>query len=901
MNSRIATQLTQIEGLSPDLQQRLSQLLDAYLTSVEQGEPLDRDRLLAENPDLAGPLAEYLDSLELLQDAAAGFQPAAGLSPWPDSAGDDNRQLGDFRIVREIGRGGMGVVYEACQVSLKRRVALKVLPYNALLDAKQVARFRKEAQAAAQLQHPGIVPVYAVGSDRGLHYYAMQYIDGQPLDRVVEQLRRSSSIKAAKARAATVAASATANQQEPAWESSLQRTSVPSDSTRGGVSDHAVAGGLQLDKSAFREDREDAPSDDTVSGDQSRSLVSLYLEDSRAYFRKVAGLGIQAADALQAAHQEGVVHRDIKPSNLLLDNEGKLWIADFGLARCRDDANLTRTGDMIGTMRYMSPEQTRRESRVVDHRSDIYSLGLTLYELLTFRHAVRGNDPADILRQLDREQPYRPRLWNKRIPADLENIVQKAIAKSPDQRYATAGELAEDLRRFLDGLPTMARQPPALEKLGKWARRHYYALAVLLTALSLALGGMGIVNLSLARRNSQTSDSLRQTQNQLQQALLLIAIRDARSGLEVLESGDQQAAYAIMRKALEPESALTDDSAAALTYQLASLLNDVARGYEQDAPDIALQLYNASLEHQQRMSELGDSTTKHHLLLGATHARVGGIYTQRGEPRPAMEAYKQSLEVLELAFAHDQDDARLRWELATALNNQGRLLQAMERDERAEAVFRRALGLFELSPAEPVTESSQGHAEDLPQVERRPPGLEDQECLSAVHYNLGLCLERQNELEEALSHYESAMERAGIAREHDVSGNRHDEIMGKAPVKAGRLLRDLGRHGEALRMMQQSVPYIRHDAGSLLELVGDLAVLLQEARNGSSADSAQDVTAQSIEEQVLLILPLLTELGVDLGAEIGNNEALRVLATRPSVQRRLAELSGGTRNRFPLK
>jgi serine/threonine protein kinase len=177
---------------------------------------------------------------------------------------------------------------------------------------------------------------------------------------------------------------------------------------------------------------------------------------STAYFRTVANLGTQAAEALEHAHQLGVVHRDIKPANLLVDGRGNLWITDFGLAHCQSQAGLTMTGDLVGTLRYMSPEQALAKRLLIDHRTDIYSLGVTLYELLTLEPAFSGRDREELLRQVAFEEPRTPRQRNKAIPRELETIVLKAMEKSPESRYATAQELADDLRRFLEDRPIQA-------------------------------------------------------------------------------------------------------------------------------------------------------------------------------------------------------------------------------------------------------------------------------------------------------------------------------------------------------------------------------------------------------------------------------------------------------------
>ena len=205
------------------------------------------------------------------------------------------------------------------------------------------------------------------------------------------------------------------------------------------------------------------------------------------HIRVVARLGIQAAEALHAAHEYGIVHRDVKPSNLLLDDQGKLWVTDFGLARCRENQGLTQTGDVLGTMRYMSPEQALGRTALVDHRTDVYSLGVTLYELATLHHPADELSDAQLL--FDRNRPgAKPlRHWNRHIPRDFQTIVLKCIAEFPHERYSTAHELADDLERFLEGQPILASPPSLMSRVSKWAKRRrgvvYAAAAVLLVAV----------------------------------------------------------------------------------------------------------------------------------------------------------------------------------------------------------------------------------------------------------------------------------------------------------------------------------------------------------------------------------------------------------------------------------
>ncbi len=208
---------------------------------------------------------------------------------------------------------------------------------------------------------------------------------------------------------------------------------------------------------------------------------------SRSFFRSVAQLGAQAAEGLEHAHSVGVVHRDIKPANLLLDVRGNLWITDFGLAHVHGDTQLTMTGDVVGTLRYMSPEQALAQRGMLDQRTDIYSLGVTLYELLTLEPAFDGRDRQELLRQIAFEEPKPPRRWNRAVPVDLETILLKAMAKEPSGRYATAQEMADDLRRFLGDEPVLARRPTMVQKAAKWCRRHR---ALVATAVLVGVAGL---------------------------------------------------------------------------------------------------------------------------------------------------------------------------------------------------------------------------------------------------------------------------------------------------------------------------------------------------------------------------------------------------------------------------
>jgi serine/threonine protein kinase len=434
---------------------RVIAALDEYLADLEAGRKPDRRAFLAKHADLAEALTECLDGMEALHQAtSAPHQPAAGWTAPADCQPD--AALGDFRIIREIGRGGMGVVYEAEQLSLGRRIALKVLPFALTLDPRQLQRFKNEARAAAQLHHPHIVPVYFVGSERGVHFYAMQFIEGQSLADLIHGLRQI-----AGRRKGSAAATATPARRKDS---------------------HGVTTGPYLPPS---------PAAAETVADPVGALATAYSTNSAQFYRHVARLGMQAAEALEHAHQYGVVHRDVKPGNLLLDAGGDVWVTDFGLAQFQADGGLTQTGDLLGTLRYMSPEQALGQRGVVDQRTDVYSLGATLYELLTLRPPFEGADRQTLLRQIGADEPRPPRAVEPSVPRELETIVLKALAKAPAERYATARDLADDLRRFLEHQPIRARPATLAQRAWKWARRHpSLVAAVVVVSLLTAVGSL---------------------------------------------------------------------------------------------------------------------------------------------------------------------------------------------------------------------------------------------------------------------------------------------------------------------------------------------------------------------------------------------------------------------------
>jgi WD40 repeat protein/serine/threonine protein kinase/tetratricopeptide (TPR) repeat protein len=483
-------------------------LAEEFVARYRNGERPALSEYCTAHPELAQEIQDLFPALVMMEELAPGDESSASVAaPSPILlAGLPRERLGDYRILREIGRGGMGVVYEAEQVSLGRHVALKVLSSHALLDPRYVQRFLREARSAARLHHNNIVPVYGVGEEEGFYYYVMQFIQGQGLDEVLVELQRLRQVNQVASLSSTrpdkdVSAADIAqgllsgsfgfrgakleSEARPESESEAQPESAK------GVPVNAEPGPAPTP---------DVPSNPGMPSQAGSSNIHLpgqvghtTLSDSsgRQYWQSVARIGVQVADALAYAAGQGILHRDIKPSNLLLDMQGTVWVTDFGLAKAETDQdNLTHTGDVIGTVRYMAPERFRGQA---DLRGDVYSLGLTLYELLTLRPAFAGTERNILFEQVMHDEPPRPRELNLAVPHDLETIVLKAIARDPARRYQTPAELADDLKRFVDDRPIRARRVGELERFWRWCRRNP-AVSSLLAALVLVfvIGFVGV-------------------------------------------------------------------------------------------------------------------------------------------------------------------------------------------------------------------------------------------------------------------------------------------------------------------------------------------------------------------------------------------------------------------------
>ncbi|REK15730.1 MAG: serine/threonine protein kinase [Planctomycetota bacterium] len=742
-----------LAGLSRAQKERLSSILDDYLRALENGFPPSPEEVIAAHPDLAAPLESYLASLAELHDVAATFGGNLPQSEQPQQEAEDSeRRLGDFELLREVGRGGMGVVYEARQISLGRRVALKVLPFAAVLDRRQIARFKNEAQAAAQLHHPNIVPVFAVGVERGVHYYAMQFIDGQPLDEAIADMRR---------------------QRDP--------------------SARTETGGTTTTQNAL-DDETESPSDAPRHGTRSGKPRTPGPE----YFREVIRLGIQAAEALHAAHSDGIVHRDVKPSNLLLDAEGKLWITDFGLARCQTDAALTQTGDIVGTRQYMSPEQALGQHALVDQRTDIYSLGVTLYEMLTLRPAADGTSTTTQPARSPRHEPVRPRTLQPQLPADLETVVLKAMAYERDERYLTAQLLADDLQRVLEGQPTVARPPTLVDRLSKYARRHRRVVAAAAAACLAAIIALSAGILLVNRERTKAEQSFARAEDYFKQAQGTVDKFGSQFAGRLAEvPGAESVRRELLADTLEYYETFVEQAGddPALRAELATTQGKIGALNDQlGLRDEAIDAHRKAIAMLEGLVAAQPEVDDYRRRLAVCRNNLGLTLSRAGRFEEALDQLQQAIAAQQQLVSEQAQADGLHSELAVSFVNLGDLQRQQGADDAAEASLREAIRL----------------QEQLAETARRGDGTGNVEWLRnlAATYNQLAALAGQDPA-DAVGWYEKAVAYQRQALEAQPEGLRHKSDLATwlnnlaaARARTGDLEKAAATYSEAIDLQQ---------------------------------------------------------------------------------------------------
>ncbi len=574
----------------------------------------------------------------------AGLEPAGSVGSEPTRV----RYFGDYEIVREIARGGMGVVFQARQTSLNRPVALKMILAGQLADETDIKRFYTEAEAAANLDHPGIVPIYEVGQHEGQHYFSMGFIDGQSLSQRL------------------------AEGPLPAGEA--------------------------------------------------------------------AELIRRVSEAIEYAHQHGVVHRDLKPANILMDQNGNPRVTDFGLAKkVQGDSGLTGSGQIMGTPSYMPPEQAGGKRGEVGPAADVYSLGATLYASLTGRPPFQAATAMDTVIQVVSEEPVPPRRLNAAIPRDLETICLKCLEKEPGKRYESAAALGEDLRRYVAGEPIAARPVGQAERAWRWCRRKPVIAGLIASLVVTVIGGFVGITLGWLEARRQRSAA--------------------------------EENFALARRAVDDYLTRVSESRVLRVPGLEPLRRELLED--------ALRYYRGFVELRGH-----DPSVREELV--RAYERVGRINELVGTDAAALDAFRQSLALAEAVAAARPGDAGVKQHIAAVHNSIG-LIQ-MKNGQVDEAF--RSLNL--------------ARSIDLALSQAHPTELGYQVELAGHLHNLGIFLEQTGRPAEALERLEEALglyER--LAKAYPESDFFRFELA-KTGRGTGNVLTDLGRVPEAMERYRRS-------------------------------------------------------------------------------------------------
>jgi eukaryotic-like serine/threonine-protein kinase len=805
------------------------------------------------------------------------------------------RQLGDFRIIREIGRGGMGVVYEAEQVSLGRHVALKVLPQQALAGSSNLERFRLEARAAARLHHTNIVPVFGVGDQDGLHYYAMQFIAGEGLDVVFAKLCAGASPEA------TVTVTAIRDLlsgQFPAPEKSGVRSSTvrPSADT-GPIAGTSTGGG---DYSvAPRKPLPEAP-----ASDRSPPLKPSGNKAEAPYYRSIARVGLQVAEALAYAHSQGILHRDIKPSNLLLDDKGTVWVTDFGLAKAEGSDALTQTGDVVGTLRYMAPERFDGWS---DPRSDLYSLGVTLYELLTLRPLFEEPNRALLIKRVTQELPPAPRKLQPKIPRDLETIVLKTIAKEPAQRYASAEEMAEDLRRFLADRPIKARRTSEAERLWRWSRRNP-ALAVSLSALFLVLA-LGLIAATVLWRRAEHQREVAAGLRDLAEAR-----RNDAERLRGQSEDRRKAAEASAREA-ERQRARAEANFGRARAAVDDTLNQISESQLKSVPGLQplrRDLLRSALRfYEDFVNERGDDPALK-AGLAAAQLRLAKIQRELGGDSQARDTLTKAHELYETEVRNHPDDRGLRDGLAQCCVHTGvaqmpsdqaltrferaiTLWQALRQAEPGNTVYQRELAnTYNLIAAlhdqrgrlaESLRADEQAFALRRTLVSAHPDDPSFQNALASSLNNLGVLLDKTSvEKHEVMAMFCRSVEHSRIACAAAPEVVRYGRFLIVALRNVGSFEFAMGHPDGALRAFLESLEVSRRLVRENPAIVSLRRELYQDYQSVGDIHREQGREAEAVQSHRQAV-ELVGALPRETGRDIFNVACFLSLCARPATDR----------------
>lgn len=673
-------------------------IADQFLDDCRRGDDPAIESLAEEHPDWSEEIKDVLPTALLMEQ----FKRQKNFGRVEADRGvrfgtSFLKKLGDYRIIREIGRGGMGIVYEAEQESLKRRVALKVLRPSLTMDEKTAARFEREAQAAASLHHTNIVPVFGVGQQDDIRYYVMQLIEGKTLDTIARDSNAAPKDHAVGLRDA------------PQFDVS------PSTVTRMRLSHSQTPASSQYleDFDAFAESKvsQSGSTEQSVSNSKDSRPAARPIRTAQDW-RWMASVGIEISDALEYAHQHGILHRDIKPGNVLVDNDGGVWITDFGLAKpsdaTADNAGITASGDAVGTLRYMAPEQLDGVSNV---QTDLYSLGITLYELVTGVPAYAHKDRAQLLQLIVKQEPVRPRKLVPDIPRDLETIILKSISREPNRRYQSALDFQDDLQRFLDYRPIRARRAGVVERMWRWCRRNPAVAIPTMVSFVLLLCLASVTSTGYLKLKQAFADTDGQREraeaNQKQaEANFAVAVNERQRAEDQRERAEQNLEQ--VRKEQSRAQANLELSLDALEAVFHRFAPDALAQNEETAADTAednfdprfdvvvtkqdVALLKSMLEFYDEFAQQNKDDQRLQREAAQAYRRVGDIHTRLGAFADAQGAYDRALEMYAAVCRNLPIEHELQRQLAAVQNDLGLVLKMRGRLTAARNMHLKALG-----------------------------------------------------------------------------------------------------------------------------------------------------------------------------------------------------------------
>jgi serine/threonine protein kinase/tetratricopeptide (TPR) repeat protein len=600
---------------------RLVELVSECIARMEDEGEAVLDELCAREPQHAEALRERIARLR----ASGMLEPAALAGGMPE-------RLGDFQLVRRVASGGMGVVYEARQLTMDRRVALKLVRPEMLYFPGARERFRREIDAVARLSHPGIAAIYVCGEEGELPYFAMEFVEGASLSDVLADL--------AGRTAATLTGA-------DLWECVNARA-----------------------RRGERRERADAP---LFEGDWTRACVRA-LRD--------------ACNVVEYAHASGVLHRDLKPGNVLLTPEGRVVVVDFGLAALEGASTLTRSGAQLGSLPYMAPEQLRGDAARIGPATDVYGLGVTLFELLALRRPFEGDSATSMERAISEGGPRELRATNPSVSRDLETVVLCALDADPLRRYATPGEFAADLSRVLAGRPVSARRVGALGRAKRWIVRKPARAFALIGGPLLAVAAVS--GWYASRRGAEVAQTAEQIAlAQFEVTLGAVEVLASQGGEQPIERllsllDEAQKAYGALEAKIRGSGALAPERAR-LERLRADLLEQLGRRADSEAA------YRQAAQSAKRLIETSGQPRVWRAQTADILSQLGGVLQRQSRWQEAYEAFEEARATAAPALAASPPDDLGRQAWAAAEINRAQLLRLVGEFDEARAGFERAL------------------------------------------------------------------------------------------------------------------------------------------------------------------------------------------------------------------